>query len=208
MAFPVDPQKYLVFLSVMSVMALAPGPANLFSVATGMEKGKRAALEAVVGMNLATLTWFGAAALGLGALIAAFPAVFKALTYIGALYVAWLGGKALWAAWKNEGGPTHAVIRPGRSAFRDGFTVQISNPKAVLFFTAVLPPFIQVARPIGPQLVMFAVATITMDVLAMTAYGFGGAALAARMTQPRFRRGFSLFVGVLLVSAAILIAFH
>ena len=206
MAWPVDPQKYLVFIGVMAVMALTPGPANLFSVANGMEKGKRAAIEGVVGMNLATLTWFGAAALGLGALIAAFPAVFKVLAWIGAAYVAWLGLKALIAAWKGAGGPSHALIRTGRSPFVDGFMVQITNPKILLFFTAVLPPFVDVKRPFLPQLVLLAAATIGLDAITMTLYGVGGAMLAARMSEPKFQRGFSLFVGVLLMSAAVLIA--
>jgi threonine/homoserine/homoserine lactone efflux protein len=206
MTLPVDPQKYAVFVGVMAVLAATPGPANLFSIANGMEKGKRAVLNGVVGMNLASLTWFAAAALGLGALIAAFPAVFKALTYVGAAYVAWLGFKALRAAWQGEGGPTHALIRTGRSPFVDGFMVQITNPKALLFFTAVLPPFVDVKRPFLAQLGTYAATTTALDMCTMTAYGLGGAMLAARMQEPRFKRGFSLFVGVLLMTAAVLIA--
>jgi len=206
MPFPVEPQRYLVFLGVMAVMAAAPGPANLFSVANGMEKGRRAVIDGVIGMNLASLAWFAAAALGLGALITAFPAVFKVLAWIGAAYVGWLGAKALWAAWKGTGGPTHSLIRTGRSPFADGFMVQITNPKALLFFTAVLPPFIDVKRAFLPQLLVFAVSTTTLDVCTMSAYGFGGAMMAARMTEPHFRRMFSIGVGVLLLSAAVLIA--
>lgn len=206
MVWPVDPQKYLVFVGVMAVMAAAPGPANLFSVANGAEKGRRAVVEGVVGMNLASLTWFAAAALGLGALIAAFPAVFHLLAWVGAAYVGWLGLKALWAAWKDKGGPTHALIRTGRSPFVDGFMVQITNPKALVFFTAVLPPFIAVKQPFAPQLMVFAATTIGLDICTMSIYGLGGAMLAARMTEPRFRRSFSMFVGVLLVCAAVLIA--
>jgi threonine/homoserine/homoserine lactone efflux protein len=206
MVWPVDPQKYAVFFGVMTVMAAAPGPANLFSVANGMQKGRRAVVEGVVGMNLATLTWFAAAALGLGALIAAFPAVFKLLAWVGAAYVGWLGLKALWAAYKDAGGPTEALIRTGRSPFGDGFMVQITNPKALVFFTAVLPPFIAVKQPFAPQLLVFAATTIGLDICTMTIYGLGGAMLAARMTEPHFRRGFSIFVGILLVGAAILIA--
>ncbi len=206
MVWPVDPQKYAVFFGVMTVMAAAPGPANLFSVANGMQKGWRAVVEGVVGMNLASLAWFAAAALGLGALIAAFPAVFKLLAWVGAAYVGWLGLKSLWAAYKDRGGPAHALIRPGRSPFVDGFMVQITNPKALVFFTAVLPPFIAVKQPFAPQLLMFAATTIGLDICTMSLYGLGGAALAARMTEPHFRRGFSIFVGVLLVGAAILIA--
>ncbi|MGE5500500.1 MAG: LysE family translocator [Ignavibacteriales bacterium] len=204
MSLPVDPARYAAFLSVMAVMAITPGPANLFAIATGMQKGKAAALVGVAGMNTGTLTWFAAAALGLGALIVAFPQVFHLLTFAGAAYVAWLGVKSIVSGAKNEAGPPVITVRPGRSAFVDGFTVQVSNPKALLFFTAVLPPFLDVGKPLPAQLAMFAAATIGMDVLSMSAYGLGGAALSERMSEPRFRRVFSYFVGALLITAALL----
>lgn len=204
-SLPVDPHLYLAFLGVMAVMAVTPGPANIFAVATGMEKGKAAALTAVLGMNAATLVWFGAAALGLGALVKTFPQAFRVIAVLGALYVAWLGIKALRGAFKTEAQPEHIAVRRGRSALVDGFMVQIANPKAILFFTAVLPPFIDVSRPAAAQLALFAVGTIGLDVIGMSAYGLGGAALARQMTAPRFRRGFGMVVGCLLLLAAVLI---
>jgi len=203
----VDPQTYLVYLGVMTVLCWAPGPANLFSVANGARRGARAALIGVLGMNLGTLVWFLGAALGLGALVAAFPAVFKALAILGALYVAWLGLQSLWSARRREHGPeTHGHVKLGRSPLLDGFIVQVSNPKALLFFTAVLPPFIDLKRPLRPQLIAFAVGVIAMDAISMTVYGLGGAALAWRMQEPGFRRVFSAVVGVVLIGAAALIA--
>ena len=203
---PVDPHLYAAFLGVMAVMAITPGPANVFSIANGVQRGPAGALLGVAGMNTATLVWFAAAALGLGALIIAFPAAFRLVSVAGALYVAWLGLKALIGAFRvgaADGG--HAPVRLGRGAFIDGFMVQIANPKIVLFFSAVLPPFIDVRRPAAPQLALFALATIGMDVLSMSAYGLGGAALARRMTEPRFRRGFAILTGLLLLAAATLI---
>ena len=204
-SLPVDPHLYLTFLGVMAVMAVTPGPANLFSVANGVARGKAGAMLGVLGMNAATLVWFGAAALGLGALVVAFPEAFRLISIAGALYVAWLGIKALRGAFRTAADPEDTTIRPGRSALVDGFMVQIANPKAVLFFTAVLPPFLDVNRPAAPQLALFAVATIGMDVLSMSAYGLGGAALARRMSEPRFRRGFGLLTGILLLAACVLI---
>ena len=205
MTLPIDPARYGAFLGVMAVMAMTPGPANLFAIATGAQKGKAAALMGVIGMNAATLVWFVAAALGLGALVLAWPAVFHILTYAGAAYVAWLGLKSLIGAAKGGGDGAHALAPMGPSALRDGFAVQIANPKAILFFTAVLPPFLDPARPMAPQLSAFAVATIGMDVLAMSAYGLGGSAIASRMQRPAFRRGFAVATGLLLLAAAALI---
>lgn len=205
-SLPVDPHLYLTFLGVMTVMAVTPGPANLFSVANGVQRGKAAAMAGVIGMNAATLVWFGAAALGLGALVTAFPQVFRLISIGGAVYVAWLGISAVRGAFRPTADtPDAPPVRMGRSALVDGFMVQIANPKAVLFFTAVLPPFMDPARPAAPQLALFALATIGMDVLAMSAYGLGGAALARRMGEPRFRRGFAILTGILLLAAAVLI---
>lgn len=204
-SLPVDPHLYLAFLGVMAVMAVTPGPANLFAVATGMERGRKAALAGVVGMNAATLVWFGAAALGLGALVAAFPQVFRWVSIAGAVYVAWLGVKALSGAVRPGDQPKEIDVKAGRSAVANGFMVQIANPKAILFFTAVLPPFLDVQRPMAAQLALFAAATIGMDVLSMSAYGLGGAALARRMSQPRFRRGFGVVIGLMLLLASALI---
>lgn len=202
---PVDPHLYAAYLGVMAVMAVTPGPANIFAVATGMEKGKAAALTAVVGMNTATLVWFAAAALGLGALVMAFPQVFRIIAVLGALYVAWLGVRALRGAFATAAEPAHIEVKRGRSALMDGFMVQIANPKAILFFTAVLPPFLDINRPLAPQLALFAVTTVAMDGLSMSGYGLSGAALARQMTAPRFRKGFGIVVGCLLLLAAVLI---
>jgi len=206
MLLPVDPARYGAFLAVMAVMAITPGPANIFAIATGMQRGKGQALVAVAGMNSASLVWFAGAALGLGALVAAFPTAFHILAILGGFYVAWLGLKSIWSGIKGGGG---LVDRPAvhreRSAFLDGFSVQIANPKVLLFFTAVLPPFVDVTRPLVPQMALFAVTAVGMDTLSMSAYGLGGAALSTRMTEPRFQRAFAFFVGALLICAAILI---
>jgi len=205
MVLPVDPARYSAFLVTMFVMAITPGPANLFAIAIGMQKGKGAALQAAVGMNSGTLVWFAGSALGLGALILTFPKAFHLLALAGAAYLVWLGAKSILAGIRNLESHAQAVVRAGRAPFVDGFTVQIANPKVLLFFTAVLPPFIDVKRPLVPQLIMFACATIGMDMISMSAYGLGGAALSQRMNEPAFRRGFAVLVGVLLITAASLI---
>jgi threonine/homoserine/homoserine lactone efflux protein len=203
--FPVDPGRYLAFIGAMAILAATPGPSNLFAIANGMSRGRRAVLLGVVGMNTATLAWYGAAALGLGALALAFPRAVKALIVLGAAYLVWLAYRSLRSGFAGQGGLGHAHIDPNRSAFRDGFMVQMTNPKILLFFGAVLPPFLDFARPLPAQFVMFAAATVALDVIATTAYGFGGAALASRMAEPRFRRGFSVAVAAVLVAAAGLI---
>ena len=205
MSLPVDPSRYLAYLGVMTAMAFFPGPANLFAAAVGMARGRRAALAGVVGMNLATLVWYAGSALGLGALVAAAPAAFRLLRLAGAAYLVWMAYRAVA---EPQGGhrPVGRLPAAGRSALVEGFLVQIANPKMLLFFTAVLPAFLDLSRPITPQLVLFAPATIAMDALAMSAFGLGGAVFAGRMEEARFRRMFALATATLLIVAAGLVA--
>ncbi len=206
-SLPVDPHLYLAYLGTMLVMAFTPGPANVFAVATGMQRGKGAALLAVAGMNTATFVWYCAAALGLGALVKAFPEVFRIISYGGIVYVVWLGVQAIRHALKaRDMSLDTPVLDKARNAYLSGFLVQIANPKAILFFTAVLPPFLDIDRPPLPQLAMFAVATLGLDTIAMSAYGLGGAAFARHMSSARFQRLFGIGVGILLLTAAILMA--
>lgn len=202
---PVDPTKFSAFLGVMAAMAATPGPANVFAIATGMQRGPKAALIGVAGMNVATLVWFAAAALGLAALVIALPGVFHYVAIAGGLYVAWLGVKALWAGLRGAAAVDLAHAKAATSAFRDGFAVQIANPKAILFFTAVLPPFLDLGRPLWAQLLMLASVTIGMDLIAMSAYGLAGGALSRSLAHAWARRVFSFGVGTLLLLAAVLI---
>ena len=205
MNLPVDPARYAAFLGAMAILAATPGPSNLFAIANGMSRGKRAVIVGVAGMNTATLIWYVAAALGLGALALAFPQAVRALIVVGAVYLVWLAYKALKGGFAKDGALGHASIHAGRSAYWDSFLVQIANPKILLFFGAVLPPFLDFRKPLVPQFLLFAAATVIFDVTATTAYGFGGAALSRRMAEPRFRRAFGIAVAAVLLAAAGLI---
>jgi threonine/homoserine/homoserine lactone efflux protein len=205
MTLPVDPPRYLAFLGAMAILAATPGPSNLFAIANGMSRGRKAVLLGVAGMNTATLIWYLAAALGLGALALAFPQAVKALIVVGALYLVWLAIKSVRSGFAEDGGLGHATVHVTRSAYWDSFLVQITNPKILLFFGAVLPPFLDFKKPLAAQFVLFAAATVILDATATTAYGFGGAALSRKMTEPSFRRRFSLATAAVLLAAAGLI---
>lgn len=205
MDFPVDPSRYIAFMSITAAMAMTPGPANIFAIATGMGKGKRAALWGVTGLNAATLIWFLAAALGLGALVVAFPNFFSLLRYVSVFYIVWLAFEQFRTVYARNIAPIAKIKVSKRTPFYDGFIVQITNPKALLFFTGVLPSFFDVNKPVLAQMLMFAIPTIGFDIISMSAYGLGGAALKKRAEDSRFRRGFALAVGLLLLTAAALI---
>lgn len=204
MTWPVDPQLYLAYLGVTLVMVITPGPAMLFALATGVTHGRKGVVLAAAGMNLGNVVWFAAAALGLSAVAVAYPAAFEVLRWAGALYLLWIGARNLWAA-RHAETPHGSAIRVSGRPFRDGLMVQLSNPKALLFITALLPPFVAADRPVAPQMVLFAAGAIALDFVSMLAYGFGGAALAGRLNRPGARRALSAFAGLLFILTAILV---
>jgi threonine/homoserine/homoserine lactone efflux protein len=218
---PVETPVFLSFLVMMGAFAVTPGPANVFMMATGLRHGAAGVPLAVAGLNAATLVWYGAAALGLVALVKAMPQLFQALAIVGGLYVGWLGLKALRGALAPAADtpgtpPAHPSETPpstpaapvregGASLFVQGFTVQIANPKAVVFFSAALPPFLDPAGNLPAQFALYASATVLLDSLAMGGYGLLAALAAAWLVQPRVRRGLDAGVGVLLLLSAGLI---
>ena len=207
MTWPVDPERFALFSGLMVALAVTPGPAVLFSIANGVHRGAAGVLAGCAGIAAASLLWFLGAGVGLSALMRAAPWLFVILTWFGIGYLLWLGaGKVRAGLTGTATGPEGARVRPGRSAFADGFAVQVANPKVVLFFSGVLPPFLDAARPLAPQLALLAIPGIGIDYLGLALYGLGGAALAARLRTPSGARHFSLVSGVLLIAAAILIA--
>jgi len=129
-------------------------------------------------------------------LAAAVPWIFKVTGWLGVAYILWLGIDALRGALKAEAAPPRALKAPSTAVFRDGFIVQATNPKALLFFTVVLPPF----RRGGPPGLAADGRLCRRPGRArqffMIGYGVLGAAFAHKMDEPRFRRLFGLFVGV------------
>lgn len=192
----------------MAVLAVTPGPAVLFSIANGVRRGVRGVVLGATGIGLASLVWFAGAGLGLGALMAAAPMLFVVLAWGGVAYLVWLGAKSILSGLRGEAAsPTGgARVRPGRGALADGFAVQIANPKVVLFFSTVLPPFLDLKRALPPQLAVLALAAVVLDFAGLTLYGLGGAALADRLRRPDWARGFAILSGMLLITAALLIA--
>jgi threonine/homoserine/homoserine lactone efflux protein len=139
--------------------------------------------------------------------MAAAPWLFTVLAWGGVAYLVWLGGGKLRAGLRGRAGFAEGGhVRPGRAAFADGLAVQIANPKMVLFFSSILPPFLDVRRPLPPQLLVLAAAAVVIDAVGLGGYGLGGAALADRLRSPAGARAFAVVSGLLLLGAAALIA--
>ncbi len=134
------------YIGAALVLLLVPGPSVLFIVARSVEQGRLAGLVSDIGIHSATLVHVAAAALGLSALLASSALAFSVVKYAGAVYLIWLGlRKILGGADISGPGLESNGYGYGR-LLRDGFIVNLLNPKTALFFLAFLPQFVDVSR--------------------------------------------------------------
>jgi threonine/homoserine/homoserine lactone efflux protein len=133
------------FISAALVLLLVPGPAVLYIVARSIEQGRMAGFVSDLGIHSATLVHVAAAALGLSAILASSALAFSVIKYAGAAYLIWIGLRKIFGPVEEpdlSALPRHGYAR----LFRDGFIVNLFNPKTALFFLAFLPQFVEVER--------------------------------------------------------------
>lgn len=141
------------FASAALVLLVVPGPAVLYIFARSVEQGRTAGFVSILGIHTATLVHVLAATVGLSAILASSALAFAIVKYAGAAYLIWLGLTKLF----GRAGKLDAAASPVRHRharlFRDGFVVNLLNPKTALFFLAFLPQFVEVERGhVGTQI--------------------------------------------------------
>ncbi len=134
------------FVSAALVLLVVPGPAVLYIFARSIEQGRLAGFVSILGIHAATLVHVAAAALGLSALLASSALAFSVVKYAGAAYLIWLGLRKIFG--RNQAFDVDIAVQGNGSwrLLRDGFIVNLLNPKMALFFLAFLPQFVEVDR--------------------------------------------------------------
>jgi threonine/homoserine/homoserine lactone efflux protein len=140
-----DPTLWGLFVVASVVLLLTPGPAVLYIVARSVEQGRAAGLISVLGIHLGTIVHITAAAVGLSALLVSSALAFAIVKYLGAAYLIWIGIRTFMAKDPDPAAPKVPAQRL-RRVFRDGFVVNLFNPKTAIFFLAFLPQFVNPAR--------------------------------------------------------------
>ena len=147
----IEPQQLLVFIAAGWLLNLTPGPDVLYIISNALRLGTRAGIVASCGIALGCCVHVLAAALGVGALLAASATAFTAIKWVGAAYLLWMGVRMLLAKPPDAGAGALAVAAVHRSAgspkslravFMGGFWTNVLNPKVVIFFLAFVPQFI------------------------------------------------------------------
>ena len=163
------------FAAAAILLLLTPGPAVLYIVARSVEQGRVAGLISVCGITSGTFVHIAAAALGLSALLASSALAFAVVKYAGAAYLIYIGVRRILS---RDDAPAAQLELPRRSLgrlYRDGFIVNLLNPKTALFFLAFLPQFVDPSR----GAVAFQVAFLGVMFAAMGFVSDGVYALAA-----------------------------
>lgn len=146
------------------VIAASPGPATIACAAVSMSQGRRAGLEFGAGLALGLAFWGGVAATGLGAILQASEPALMALKLFGGLYLIWLAVGSARSA--TAPAPAGAVMEPQGDWFLRGMLLNLSNPKAVVAWMAVLS--LGMARDQGPMAIFLA--TLTCALLGALCY--------------------------------------
>ena len=160
----------LLFIGAELVFSLTPGPAVMMISAYGLKGGFRDALAAIGGTQTGNTLWYVICVTGLGALVTASRTVFQIIRLLGAAYLVWLGISGIWKSFRAAP-DRHGPRLMGRPYVQATLT-QMGNPKAILFFGAIVPQFLDTHGPLIPQyLVMFLVTCIGESII-LTSYGW------------------------------------
>ena len=195
---------WLAFAAASAVMLAIPGPTILLVISYALGHGRKAAGATVAGVALGDFTAMTASMLGLGALLATSAAIFTVLKWAGAAYLVWLGIK-LWRApvSLSAEGDAPAEGKPFR-IFAHAYVVTALNPKSIVFFVAFLPQFLDVTRPVLPQMAIFEITFLVLGSLNALFYALLASAARKTIRKPSVQKVVNRTGGTLLVGAGLL----
>jgi homoserine/homoserine lactone efflux protein len=197
---------YWLYVATEAALSLSPGPAVMLVIAYGLAQGARRSLWASLGILSANGLYFALSATSLGALLVASESFFLAIKWAGAAYLVYLGLAAL------LGQPSPVTVSgsaarggsPG-AIYLSGLTLQLANPKTLVFFVAILPQFVDPRLAIGPQMVWLAAGSVIPEFFILAGYGFAASRAARLATDRRFARLTDRAAGLLVLAAAAMV---
>ena len=190
------------------LISFTPGAGAINTMANALGVGWTRSIWGILGQQIALVTHIVVVAAGLGVLVASSPALFTAIRYGGAGYLVYLGVRQ----WRSRATadtadePTTSTRTPW-SMVRRGILVNLTNPKAVVFFLAFIPQFTRPDRPLLPQYVVLAATIVLIDVVVMWCFFATAARGLRRLTgSPRGQRVMNRTFGGLFVGVGVLLA--
>ena len=200
-------ESWALFTATEAALSLSPGPAVMMVVAYGIAKGWRTSLFVTLGILTGNAIYFAVSATGIGSLILASPKVFMAIKYLGAAYLVYLGLSAIF------GKPSPLTISKldetstsGSKIFTTALMLQLTNPKTLLMFVAILPQFIDPKEPVGLQMLILAACSIIPEFFILLGYGMLASKASHWATQERYAVITERIAGTLVTGAGVMVA--
>jgi len=197
-------QIWSAFVLVETALCLTPGPAVLLVLSQALTRGAPKAVWSITGILAANTVYFILSATGVGVILLASYNLFFAIKWIGAAYLIWLGVSAFLG--KSKALSIRAAVPKevaGSHLFLNGFVLQMANPKVIVFFTALLPQFINPHAAIVPQVAILAVTSVVIEFAVQLFYAALAGRVAHLTAQPRFARITDRVAGGLLIGAGL-----
>jgi RhtB (resistance to homoserine/threonine) family protein len=202
---------FLVFMGVAAIVIVMPGPDTAVVTKNVLVHGRRTALGTSLGVSAGLSVWTLAAAIGVASVVRASAVAFTVLKLIGALYLVWLGLQALRAAGHAVAGEqaSLAAPRPAMGAlggFRQGLLSDLANPKVGIFFTSLLPQFVEPGHPVLLPFIALGAVFVVMTALWLCAYCMIAARAAETLRRPRVRAALDRVTGIVLIAFGLRLA--
>lgn len=195
------------YVLAYGVLCLIPGPSVLLAVAQALSFGRRPAVFCILGDLCGGFLSMCAAFAGVGVILASSTLAFAVLKWAGVAYLAWLGLSQIRAARQSSGEPAPEVTpAKEKRSFRTGFVTGLLNPKAILFFMAFFPQFIDPAAAQLPQFLILVVTSLSTALIVLSFYVLLAlrAAHLLRSAPAQKRIGYSS--GAMMLGGSILLA--
>ena len=199
----------LLFIGAAMLLLVTPGPAVFYVVTRSVAHGRIAGLVSALGIHTATLVHVIAASAGLSALIASSALAFGVVTYAGAAYLIWLGIKKIMHRPELPEDGAAGTDDGYLQIFRDGFIVNLLNPKTALFIFAFLPQFVDTSRGhIAMQIAFLGLLFAALGLLTDGCYALVGGTAGNWLRRSRRYRGIEPYMsGALLIGLGVIAAF-
>jgi threonine/homoserine/homoserine lactone efflux protein len=209
--FPLD--TLLTYLVAALVVVISPGPDNILAISRGLSQGRAAACLSSLGAGLGIMVHTLAAALGLSLVIQTSPLAFWAVKIVGAVYLVWLGVKALRShdliRFDDDGTNTDTTSRCGQLPLRQvlltGWLSNVLNPKPGLFVLAFLPQFVSASRgDVATQMLVYGALFAVLTTIIFSVLGSSAARLSGWLSRhPRVGTGLNVGAGLTFVAAGV-----
>jgi threonine/homoserine/homoserine lactone efflux protein len=200
-------QLWVYYTLAVLVLTASPGPSSLLCMTKGVTAGWRAAAITALGSLTAITCIMTLSFTGLGVVIASSEWVFSLIKWAGAAYLIYLGVLCLMSKQKSYTKAKEESQTATRSHYLSGFIVGASNPKAIVFFTALFPQFIATDAPLIPQYLIFASTFVVMELSWLLFYAYLGARSSNWLLAKGRAKLFNRLTGGVFIGAGALLSF-